>query len=213
MIGSLLETKRLLLKPLGPDDASRLLQYALENKSWLEPWEPSHPISYFTLEGQKHILDQCQEDRRLEGGVLFGIFEREGEPEKLQGRISVSGIMRGIWQNGFVGYSIAGGRGGRGYMTEALNRVVRFGFDDLSLHRLQASIIPRNKPSLRVAEKCNFRYEGRALRYLRINDVWEDHEIFALTVDEAPLIFSSPQTDRQPPQSTGSHPRASAAGE
>ena len=203
MIGSVLETKRLILKPLGPEDASSLLQYALENKSWLEPWEPSHPISYFTLEGQKQILHQCQEDRRLEGGVLFGIFEREGEPEKLLGRISLSGIMRGIWQNGFVGYSIAGGRGGRGYMTEALNRVVRFGFDDLGLHRLQASIIPRNKPSLRVAEKCNFRFEGRALRYLRINEKWEDHDIFALTVDEAPLMSSSPQADQRPPQGTG----------
>lgn len=203
MIGSLLETKRLLLKPLGPEDAPSLLQYALENKSWLEPWEPSHPASYFTLEGQKHILNQCQEDRRIEGGVLFGIFEREGEPEKLWGRISVSGIMRGIWQNGFVGYSIAGGRSGRGYMTEALNRVVRFGFDDLSLHRLQASIIPRNKPSLRVAEKCNFRYEGRALRYLRINEKWEDHDIFALTVDEAPLDVLQPPGRPERPQSTG----------
>ena len=203
MIGSLLETKRLLLRPLGPEDASSLLKYALENKSWLEPWEPSHPLSYFTLEGQKHILLQCLEDRRLDGGVLFGIFKRGGEPEKLLGRISVSGIMRGIWQNGFVGYSIAGGQSGRGYMTEALNRVVRFGFDHLSLPRLQASIIPRNKPSLRVAEKCNFRYEGRALRYLRINEVWEDHDIFALTVDEMPLMSSTPQPGQQPPQSIG----------
>lgn len=203
MIGSLLETKRLLLKPLGTEDGSSLLQYALENKSWLEPWEPIHPMNYFTLEGQKHILQQCEEDRRLEAGVLFGIFEREGEPAKLLGRISVSGIMRGIWQNGFVGYSIAGERSGRGYMTEALNRVVRFGFEALGLHRLQASIIPRNKASLRVAEKCNFRYEGRALRYLKINEKWEDHDIFAMTADEVPLISSDSHAARQPPQSAG----------
>ena len=92
--------------------------------------------------------------------------------------------MRGIWQNGFVGYSIAAERAGQGYMTEALNRVVRFGFAELELHRLQASIIPRNKASLRVLEKCRFRYEGRALRYLKINNVWEDHDVFALTSDE-----------------------------
>jgi len=200
VIGSLLETKRLFLKPLGPEDGPGLLQYALKNKTWLEPWEPWHPINYFTLEGQKHILHQCQEDRRVEGGVLFGIYEREGEPETVIGRISVSGIMRGIWQNGFVGYSIAGDQAGQGYMTEALNRVVGFGFDDLRLHRLQASIIPRNKPSLRVAEKCNFRYEGRALRYLKINEKWEDHEILAMTADEHPLISSDSHAIRQPPQ-------------
>ncbi len=69
-------------------------------------------------------------------------------------------------------------------MTEALRRVVHYGFHDLRLHRLQASIIPRNTASLRVAAKCRFRYEGRALRYLKINEVWEDHDIFALTADE-----------------------------
>ena len=184
MIGSTLETQRLILRPLEPEDAPLLLDYVRENHDWLAPWEPAHPMSYFTLEGQRSLLMQCLEDRRMEGGVLFGIFERNGEPGKLFGRISVSGIMRGIWQNGFVGYSIAGSRAGRGYMTEALNRVILFGFAELRLHRLQASIIPRNKPSLRVAEKCRFRYEGRALRYLRINEKWEDHDLFALTVDE-----------------------------
>ncbi len=184
MIGSLLETRRLILRPLEPEDAPRLLEYVKENRDWLAPWEPAHPASYFTLEGQRNILYQCLEDRRSESGVLFGIFERNGKPERVIGRISVSGIVRGIWQNGFVGYSIAGCRAGRGYMTEALARVVRYGFSDLKLHRLQASIIPRNTASLRVVEKCRFRYEGRALRYLKINDVWEDHDIFALTEDD-----------------------------
>lgn len=184
VIGSILKTDRLLLRPLEPDDTPLLLDYVLENKDWLEPWEPVHPKSYFTPDGQRNILLQCQEDREAESGVMFGIFEHKGEPGKVLGRISVSGIVRGIWQNGFVGYSIAGSRAGQGYMTEALRRVILFGFRNLRLHRLQASIIPRNKASLRVAEKCNFRYEGRALRYLRINENWEDHDLYAITADE-----------------------------
>jgi ribosomal-protein-alanine N-acetyltransferase len=184
VIGSRLKTERLVLRPLDPDDAACLLDYVVENRGWLAPWEPAHPDSYFTREGQRNILYQCLEDRRSHGGVLFGIFEREGEPHRLVGRISVSGIVRGIWQNGFVGYSIAHCRAGRGYMTEALRRVVLYGFGELGLHRLQASIIPRNDASLRVAEKCRFRREGLALRYLKINERWEDHEIFAITADE-----------------------------
>lgn len=184
MIGSLLKTKRLFLRPLEPEDSAKLLQYVLDNEQWLAPWEPAHPKTYFTLDGQRTILQHCDEDRRMGGGVLLGIFEQGDTQERLCGRISISGIVRGIWQNGFVGYSIAARRVSQGYMTEALRRVVRFGFTDLELHRLQASIIPRNKASLRVLEKCKFRYEGRALRYLRINDVWEDHDLFALTADE-----------------------------
>lgn len=184
MIGTVLHTRRLILKPLDLDDALLLLDYVQENREWLAPWEPAHPPGYYTLEGQHNILHQCMEDRRNDGGVLFGIFEQNGEPSKVLGRISVSGIIRGIWQNGFVGYSIAGSRAGQGYMTEALQRVVRYGFTDLRLHRLQASIIPRNTASLRVADKCRFRHEGRALRYLKINQTWEDHDIFAITADE-----------------------------
>jgi ribosomal-protein-alanine N-acetyltransferase len=184
VIGSLLKTERLQLRPLEPDDAGTLLQYALENRAWLAPWEPAHPPGYFTLEGQRNILYQCQDDRRNESGVLFGLFERQPEISVLWGRISVSGIVRGIWQNGFVGYSIAQCQARQGYMTEALRRIVLFAFAELGLHRLQASIIPRNAASLRVAQKAGFRNEGRAQRYLRINEVWEDHEIFAITADE-----------------------------
>ena len=41
--------------------------------------------------------------------------------------------------------------------------------------------MPRNVRSQRVVEKCGFRHEGVALRYLRINGVWEDHDIYAMT--------------------------------
>ena len=187
VIGSVLKSDRLILRPLELDDRSRLLQYVLDNESWLAPWEPAHPEVYFTLEGQTSILQHCEDDRRAGGGVLLGIFEKGDREQRLFGRISISGIVRGIWQNGFVGYSIAAERAKQGYMTEALKRVVRFGFSDLELHRLQASIIPRNKASFRVLEKCKFRYEGRALRYLKINDVWEDHDLFALTAGELDL--------------------------
>lgn len=184
VIGSRLNSDRLLLRPLEPEDAPKLLQYVLENREWLMPWEPIHPPAYFTLEGQHRILEQCMEDRREQTGVMLGIFERNAANGRIQGRISVSGIVRGIWQNGFLGYSIAAARADRGYMTEAVRRVVLYGFANLALHRLQASIIPRNEASKKVLEKSKFRYEGRALRYLKINDVWEDHDIFAITADE-----------------------------
>ncbi|MDH4247827.1 MAG: GNAT family N-acetyltransferase [Deltaproteobacteria bacterium] len=189
MIGKTLTTKRLTLRPLEPSDARALLHYAQHNRDWLSPWEPTHPEAYYTQEGQRSILNQCREDRQAGTGVLFGIFEKTAEPSdprsrRVIGRISISGVVRGIWQNGFVGYSIAHDQAGKGYVTEALSRVVRYGFEDLQLHRIQASIVPRNAASLKVAAKCKFRYEGRALRYLCINEVWEDHEIFALTREE-----------------------------
>jgi ribosomal-protein-alanine N-acetyltransferase len=60
----------------------------------------------------------------------------------------------------------------------------RFAFEDVGLHRLQVSIIPRNRPSRRVVEKLGLRAEGIAVRYLCINGVWEDHMRFAITAEE-----------------------------
>ena len=60
----------------------------------------------------------------------------------------------------------------------------RFAFEEIGLHRLQASIIPRNRASHRVAEKLALRNEGTALRYLEINGTWEDHVRYAITSED-----------------------------
>ena len=62
--------------------------------------------------------------------------------------------------------------------------LAKFAFDELHLHRIQISIIPRNRNSRRVMEKLDIREEGTALRYLEINGVWEDHVRYAMTVEE-----------------------------
>ena len=45
--------------------------------------------------------------------------------------------------------------------------------------------MPRNAASIRVLEKNGFRREGVAPSYLRINGTWEDHIIFARTVEDS----------------------------
>lgn len=62
--------------------------------------------------------------------------------------------------------------------------VCRHAFEQLNLHRIQISIIPRNLASRRVTEKLEIRDEGVALRYLEINGIWEDHIRFAITSEE-----------------------------
>jgi ribosomal-protein-alanine N-acetyltransferase len=69
-------------------------------------------------------------------------------------------------------------------MPEALVVLTQFAFDELHLHRIQISIIPRNSASRRVVEKLGIRDEGIAARYLEINGVWEDHVRYAITSEE-----------------------------
>ena len=69
-------------------------------------------------------------------------------------------------------------------MPEGVALIIRYGFDDLHLHRLEAAIVPRNAASRRVAAKLGLREEGTSERFLQINGVFEDHVRYAITVEE-----------------------------
>ncbi len=98
--------------------------------------------------------------------------------------MSLSQIFHGPFRSCIVGYFLDEAVNGRGYTTEALGLVVGHAFGELGLHRVQAGVMPRNVGSIRVLEKLGFRREGLALRYLRINGVWEDHLLYAITAEE-----------------------------
>ena len=113
-------------------------------------------------------------------GYGFGMFV-EG---RFAGEVNLNNVQRGAFQNAYVGYWIDPARAGNGYTPEAVVVAFRFGFEEAELHRLQVAVVPRNKPSRRVAEKLDLRDEGTALRYLEINGRWEDHIRFAITAEE-----------------------------
>jgi ribosomal-protein-alanine N-acetyltransferase len=62
--------------------------------------------------------------------------------------------------------------------------MLRYAFDELRLHRIEAAIVPRNAPSRRVADKLGLRDEGVARRLLQIRGVYEDHVRYAITSEE-----------------------------
>lgn len=59
-----------------------------------------------------------------------------------------------------IGYALARGHWGRGYMQEALQALVAFGFTDLNLHRLEADVDPRNTASATALTRLGFVQEG-----------------------------------------------------
>ena len=69
-------------------------------------------------------------------------------------------------------------------MPEAVVVTLHFAFEAIVLHRVEISIIPRNRASRRVVEKLGLRMEGVAERFLEIDGVWEDHVRFAMTAEE-----------------------------
>ncbi len=176
--------KRILLRPLVVEDWNQWTEVRATNDAWLTRWEPQR------LSGQPDVVrsrsafgSRCaarQRERELGTGYGFGVFH-DGS---LIGEMNVSSIQRGPFQNAYVGYWIDQRAAGQGFTPEALVVAMRFSFEDIKLHRLQISIIPRNRASRRVVEKLGIRLEGMAERYLEINGEWEDHLRYAITSEE-----------------------------
>ena len=180
-----LETARLVLRPARSSDVSRVRQALRQNATHLRPWSAApapgeDPASLTSV--SRTILRERGEWTSGQGFALL-VFAREDEGVVV-GRVAFGGVHRGAFQNAYVGYWIDQAQAGRGYVPEACVLLFRFAFEEIGLHRLQISIIPRNRPSRRVAQKLWLRGEGIALRYLEIDGRWEDHVRYAITAEE-----------------------------
>jgi ribosomal-protein-alanine N-acetyltransferase len=72
----------------------------------------------------------------------------------------------------------------KGYMTEALNEVLTFGFKNLNLHRVQALVAHDNIPSLRLLSKFGFQKEGTLREDYLVDGKFEDSECYSLIKHE-----------------------------
>lgn len=89
-----------------------------------------------------------------------------------------------MFQSGYLAYYIGASHAGQGYMTEALQLMLRTAFRTLRLHRVEANIQPGNRASIALVERAGFRREGYSRRYLKIARRWRDHERWALLAEE-----------------------------
>lgn len=159
------------IKLLAQEHAQNLLDYYIRNKKHLEPFEPLRDNSFYTYEVQKNILSDSYRQFLNGTAVDLGIFK----DDYLIGKLKLSNIVYGIFKSGILGYSIDKDEQGKGYMKEAVNLVVNYAFEDLDLHRVEASALVDNEPSKHVLIGCGFKELGINKKYLYINGGWKDH--------------------------------------
>lgn len=167
-----------LFRPLTPDDIDEWVSYLRRNRSSFQRFEPIRDNIYYTYDAQFHWLNQIQLE---EDEIHYGLFSNEG---KILGKISLTNIFGGIFQNANVGYTVDAEEHKKGYGTLMLTKAIYEAFFVHKLHRIQAAIMPTNEPSKALIKKMGFREEGLAKRYFLINGKWEDHLLFALTKEE-----------------------------
>lgn len=109
-------------------------------------------------------LQNRAEARDLLAGLINGFVKQEQifwaitlkENGAFLGTVSYEGFRSDA--RGEIGYDLGRAYWGKGYMREALEEVIRYGFEDLGLREIEALIDPRNTRSIRQVEKLGFSF-------------------------------------------------------
>lgn len=155
-----LETERLVLRPLTSDDIDDVFAYCSDPAVGPDAgWAPHR-----TREDARVFVEVIAREPHV-----FGVFEKvsagEGAGAGAVGPcIGSIGLIRDPQRRNvdclMLGYALARGAWGRGYMTEASDEVLRYGFEELGLGLITCTHYPFNERSGRVIEKSGFVHEG-----------------------------------------------------
>jgi ribosomal-protein-alanine N-acetyltransferase len=147
----LLQTRRLNLRRMTTEDAAFYLEL-FSDPDVVELTSQEAPRG---IEGAtKELLEYCVQLFEENKGIRWGI-ERKG----LIGTIGYHHWVKEAFRAS-VGYDLVASSRRQGFMTEALSEVLRFGFMEMRLNKVEAHVNLRNKASIRLLHKLGFRQEG-----------------------------------------------------
>ena len=148
-----LETERLLLRAMRPDDSSDMFAYARDPAvTRYLTWAP-HPDETYTRRYLTYIAGRYRAGEFYDWAL---ILKAENKMIGTCGFTRIDLTAR----RGEAGYVLNRAYWGRGLAPEALGRVMAFAFDVLGLDRLESRYMQDNTASRRVMEKAGMTFEG-----------------------------------------------------
>ena len=164
-----LETERLLIRPYREADIPELLPLIGTREVAATTLRIAHP---YTEQDARAFLELAKEPDKLWLAITLRADGRQ-----------IGGIGLRIepqHQHAELGYWLGVPYWGRGYATEAAREVLRYGFEDLRLHRIFASHFKHNPASGNALKKLGMRYEGCQREHLRKWDHFVDSEFYGI---------------------------------
>ncbi|MFD1356950.1 GNAT family N-acetyltransferase [Fictibacillus halophilus] len=173
----IIETERLILRAVTKADAEDILLYLSD----------PDVVKHMGLEPFESIEDAHDEIAWYESIVKNGTGIRWGITLKEDGRVIGScGFLNRVPKHfrSEAGFELSKEYWGKGIASEALEAVVRYGFQHLELERVEALIEPANLPSQRLVEKAGFQREGLLRHYEFTCGKFDDLYIYSLLKED-----------------------------
>ncbi|WP_411137569.1 GNAT family N-acetyltransferase [Streptomyces sp. C10] len=185
-----IRTERLDLRPVTDDDFAAIHAYQrLPEVCRYLYWGPHDEAA-----SRASVADKATRTTlRASGDFLqLAVVVRDGGTShalKAMGAGTLVGDVTFVWNSrehrqGGIGYVFHPAHAGHGYATEASRALLKLGFEELKLHRIQAELDGRNTASARLLERLGMRREGHLRENEFLDGEWSDEVIYAMLARE-----------------------------
>lgn len=169
----ILETERLVLRQITPEDSGDLFHYFS-----LDEVTKFYDVESFTnVQQAEELIDRWHQRFEKNLGIRWGITLKS--ENRVIGTCGYHGWMKHHFK-AEIGYELTPDYWGKGFMTEAIQKVIEFGFREFGLNRIEAFVEPGNVNSRKVLEKVGFSEEGILKEHFYWRNQFVDTAIFAL---------------------------------
>jgi [ribosomal protein S5]-alanine N-acetyltransferase len=168
-----LETGRLVMRRLAPEDAGDMFDYASDPMvTSYVTWE-CHKTPEDSLNYIRFVLEKYEHDLSGDWGIVLKDNNR------------LIGTCGFVWVEknnlcGNMGYVLSRKYWNRGLTTEAVSRVIQFGFTNMGLQRIEAYHMPENLASGRVMIKAGMEYEGTLRKRIMAKGTLRDVRLYSI---------------------------------
>jgi ribosomal-protein-alanine N-acetyltransferase len=173
-----IETDRLVLRKFEYNDAQNMLDYWVSDPN--VQFLYSEPV-YTTHNEVKKLLDEYISSYENIDYYRWAIIEKDSST--CIGQIAFFLIDTNN-HFGEIEYCIGTAFQKRGYGTEAVEGILNFGFNKISLHKVQVCHKENNLASKALIKKCKFVYEGTLRDYFFIDGKYVDRLYYSLLKKE-----------------------------
>jgi [ribosomal protein S5]-alanine N-acetyltransferase len=173
-----LRTERLRLRSFRTDDFDAVHEYGSDPEVVrFMPWGPN------TLEDTRDFVALAIASGTESPRVKFQFAVVLRDTDEMKSRL-IGGcwIGSGMTEHNSVeiGYCLHRHVWGQGFGTELASALLRFGFEQLGLHRIFAYCDIRNVGSYRIMEKIGMQHEGHLRENLKVRDGWRDSYLYGI---------------------------------
>ena len=168
-----IETERLLLRPFREEDWRAVYE-------WVSDAEVCR-----SMDGPR-TAEQARELVRKQAAQEHGPQRYHFAVELMAEEFVIGDCQLNVSQHvfhpglGVIHYCFSKCYWNRGFATETVDGLLRFGFESLHLHRILCHMAVQNGASVRVVEKNGMRQEGRLKEEALIRGVWHDEFLYAI---------------------------------